>query len=130
MNTPSDPDVPPQRVAATFRRDNEILALKPDKDAMKRRAKLTLIGKVMTKKVIPRHVVRSVFAGIWNLKEPDSIALSINGHNIFTFTFNHESDRKKSWDRRPWSINEALMVLKAYNPNMLPQNMNFNEEEF
>ena len=106
--------------AATFRRDNATLMLIPDVDEMMRRTKLTLVGKILTRKTVQAHVVRSTFGDAWNLKKNDSIAHSMNGQNIFCFYFEHEGEKKKVMDRRPWFINNTLMVLKEYDPEVLP----------
>ena len=121
---------PAEANSATFTMENATLKLIRDKDSMMRRAKLTLVGKFISTKIFQAHVVRSVLGEAWNLKKPDSIAMSMNDHNLFSFTFEHESEKEKVLDKRPWFVHNQLLVIKEYNPDVLPHKMDFSTSDF
>ena len=66
------------------------------------KAKLMLLGKVLTTRSFSRLVVQEIISRAWNtVKEVDVVVVD---KNIFLFTFQHEVDVHRVWDKRPWSF--------------------------
>ncbi|KAJ9147920.1 hypothetical protein P3X46_030034 [Hevea brasiliensis] len=50
--------------------------------------------------------------------------------NIFLFTFSHERDKDRVLDGIPWLINNALIVLKQWLPNLKLAEVDFSSSPF
>nr|POE46607.1 hypothetical protein CFP56_58489 [Quercus suber] len=86
-------------------------------------SKLLLVGKILSKKSFSRVVVRDIVIKAWNLFT--EVEVSILDRNVFLFSFNHEADVRRVWDRRPWSIKGEHVILKKFRANL-----NLNEVDF
>ncbi len=87
------------------------------------KAKFLLIGKVLSHKVFSHFVVKEIIAKAWNtIKE---VSVTVLDKNVFLFTFEHEVDVRKIWERRPWSFKGDHLILKKYKPEW-----SFNEVDF
>jgi hypothetical protein len=63
------------------------------------KAKLMLLGKVLSSRPFSRGVVKEIIAKAWNtVNEVDVEGVD---KNVFLFTFKHEVDVRRVWDRRP-----------------------------
>ena len=71
----------------------------------KESSKRLLIGKILSKKSFPKALVKA-----WNLINDFEVALA--DKNVFVFSFNHEADVRRAWDRRPWLIKGKHLILK------------------
>ena len=50
--------------------------------------------------------------------------------NIFLFTFQHEVDVKRVWDKRPWSFKGEHVILKKVDPAWSLNEIDFSEIDF
>ena len=50
--------------------------------------------------------------------------------NIFLFTFDYEADRSLAFDRRPWTIRGAHLVLKVWFPDLALSEIDFSRSTF
>ena len=87
------------------------------------RAKLLLVGKILSAKAFSRVVVKEIIAKAWNTISEVEVATV--DRNVFLFTFNHEVDVRRVWDWRPWSFKGVHLILKKYEPDW-----SFNEVDF
>lgn len=50
--------------------------------------------------------------------------------NIFMFSFKHEADVRRAWDRRPWTVKGEHLVLKRFSPDISVSEVDFSFTEF
>ncbi|TXG53536.1 hypothetical protein EZV62_018792 [Acer yangbiense] len=74
------------------------------------RLSVSLVGKIITKKVVNREAFMRVIGRIWHVKEGVEIQ-SLTG-NIFSFLFKDVEDRRKVLSGVPWSFDNTLLVLE------------------
>ncbi|KAK9997661.1 hypothetical protein SO802_022347 [Lithocarpus litseifolius] len=86
-------------------------------------SKFLLVGKILSKKSFSRVVVKDIVSKAWNLMM--EVEVSVLDRNVFLFSFNHEADVKRAWDRRPWSIKGEHLILKKFRADL-----SFNEVDF
>ena len=87
------------------------------------KAKFLLIGKVLSHKVFSHSVVKEIIAKAWNTIK--GVSVTVLDKNVFLFTFGHEVDVRKIWERHPWSFKGDHLILKKYKPEW-----SFNEVDF
>ena len=81
----------------------------------KESSKRLLIGKILSKKFFPKALVREILVKAWNLINDFEVALV--DKNVFVFSFNHEADVRRAWDRRPWLLKGEHLILKRFSPD-------------
>ena len=72
------------------------LDIKPEAEE---KAKLIMLGKVLSTKVFSRLVVKEIICRAWNTI--NEVEVAIVDKNVFMFTFGHEVDIRRIWDRHP-----------------------------
>uniref|UniRef100_A0A2N9I2Q1 CCHC-type domain-containing protein n=1 Tax=Fagus sylvatica TaxID=28930 RepID=A0A2N9I2Q1_FAGSY len=91
------------------------------------KAKLMLLGKVLSSRPFSRGVVKEIIAKAWNtVNEVDVAGVD---KNVFLFTFKHEVDMRKVWDRRHWSFKGKHLILKKYNPDWSLNEVDFSKTD-
>uniref|UniRef100_A0A2N9H0H1 aminobutyraldehyde dehydrogenase n=1 Tax=Fagus sylvatica TaxID=28930 RepID=A0A2N9H0H1_FAGSY len=73
--------------------------------------KLSLIGKIITKRSFNHSMVRDIVTKAWNLSFP--VSMMKMDRNVFLFSFQHEADLNLVFRRRPWTLHGAHLILKA-----------------
>lgn len=68
-----------------------------------------LIGKILTRRVIPKEVFMKNFLAIW--KNVKGIKVKFLEKNIFLFQFAFAQDRQRILLLGPWHFDRALVVL-------------------
>ena len=92
------------------------------------KVKLILLGKVLSTRAFSRSVVREIVGKAWNTTyEVDADVLD---KNIFMFSFQHEGDVRRVWERRPWSFKGEHLILKRYEPDWSLNDINFSVTGF
>ena len=92
------------------------------------KAKLLLIGKILSKKYFPRTIVKYIVVKTWNVV--CDVEVRVADRNIFIFEFKHEVDLRRAWDRRPWSIKGEHLILKKFNASLSLNEVDFTSIEF
>ncbi|TXG60810.1 hypothetical protein EZV62_012173 [Acer yangbiense] len=92
-------------------REGPVWMLKPDlKNAGMKRMATSLVGKVLTNKMVHRDGFQEIMRKIWQTSEGVEIE-SISG-NIFAFHFQNSDDKRRIISGGPWSFNNALIVME------------------
>ncbi|XP_027177951.1 uncharacterized protein LOC113777103 [Coffea eugenioides] len=74
--------------------------------------KLTLVGRIMGEKVANLTGVKNYTSHVWGY--PRNLQVSELGPNVFQFNFAEEKDKEKALNRRPWVIDNQLLVVKPW----------------
>ncbi|KAL5739486.1 hypothetical protein ACOSQ2_028666 [Xanthoceras sorbifolium] len=89
---------------------------------------LSLVGKVITNKVINREAFRSVIPKIW--KTSQGVDIEALGNNTFVFSFRNSVDRKRIMAGGPWNFDRSLIVLEEPKDNGVIGSLKFTQAEF
>ncbi|KAK3211191.1 hypothetical protein Dsin_015897 [Dipteronia sinensis] len=73
------------------------------------RLALSLVGKVLTYKMVKEDVFMGVLAKIWRVKE--GVEIESVAQNIFTFQFKNIEDMQQILAGGPWTFDGALIVF-------------------
>ncbi|KAK2638621.1 hypothetical protein Ddye_026416 [Dipteronia dyeriana] len=71
---------------------------------------LSLIGKMLSTKVINKEAFMFLFARIWQVRE--YVEIENVSENVFAFTFMNAKDKRKVLMGGPWTFDRALIVLE------------------
>ena len=88
----------------------------------------TLIGKLISSKNPNLTIVKDVVLKAWRLVY--QLAVKRLDKDIYLFSFQHEADALKVFDRSPWFIHGGHLILKECNPNLSWQEVNFSKYTF
>nr|POE51181.1 hypothetical protein CFP56_49398 [Quercus suber] len=94
----------------------------------KESSKRLLIGKILSKKSFPKVLVKEILVKAWNIITDFDVALV--DKNVFVFSFNHEADVRRAWDRRPWLIKGEHLILKRFSLDQSVEDVDFSTTEF
>jgi hypothetical protein len=89
---------------------------------------LNLIGKIISNKNFLASVVLDIIQKAWRPHRP--VLVKKIDRNIFLFIFEHEIDLKRAFDRRPWTLRGAHLVLKKWRPELTWQEVDFSSSTF
>ncbi|TXG64315.1 hypothetical protein EZV62_011309 [Acer yangbiense] len=110
-------------------REGPVRTLKSNlKEAGLQRLANSLVGKVLSPKIVHRDSFHAVMKKIWQTREGVEID-PVDG-NIFTFQFGNMEDKKRIISGGPWSFNDALIVMEEPRGMGDVQHMKFNKSEF
>ena len=87
-----------------------------------------LIGKILSKKVFPKPLVKEILTKAWNTI--NDIEVSVVDKNLFIFSFAHEAELRRAWDRRPWTVKGEHLILKRFNSDLSISEVDFSTTEF
>lgn len=82
-----------------------------------------LLGKVLTKRSFRRFTIAEITTKIWRLKR--LVKVDKMEDNIFKFLFGSEEDRDHIYNLRPWSLDEAHLILKLWPDNKVLREISF-----
>ncbi|KAK2989724.1 LOW QUALITY PROTEIN: hypothetical protein RJ640_030217 [Escallonia rubra] len=91
-------------------------------------AALTLVVKAITTKTIPLKPLQNILLKAWKPLKGMKVQ-HIQG-NIFSVTFNHEWDRKRIMDSRPWSIMSSHLVVRDWPSDRAIEELSFDYSPF
>lgn len=77
-------------------------------------ARRTLVGKILTKKILNNGVVRAICSAAWG--EASEVKISDMGPNIFLFSFPSEEIVKNIMPKSPWAVMNYILSLQPWNP--------------
>jgi hypothetical protein len=103
------------------------LSLSPSKDPLNT-TELSLIGKIISPKNFINSVVKEIIMKAWKPTHP--IQVKRVERNTFLFSFGHEVDRQLAFNRRPWTIKGAHLILKIWSPELSWQEIVFSSSTF
>jgi hypothetical protein len=89
---------------------------------------LNLIVKIISNRNFLASVVLDIILKVWRPHRP--VLVKKVDRNIFLFTFEHEIDLKLAFDRRPWTLKGAHLVLKKWRPELTWQEVDFSSSTF
>ncbi|KAK3012916.1 hypothetical protein RJ639_009673 [Escallonia herrerae] len=98
-----------------------------DSNAAKESA-LTLVAKVISPKKINAKLAYSILLKAWNPSK--GMQVKHQEDNVFSISFNHEWDRKRILDARPWSIMSSHLVLRDWPANLTLDELEFHHSPF
>ncbi|KAK3204425.1 hypothetical protein Dsin_018471 [Dipteronia sinensis] len=93
-----------------------------------RRLALSLVGKVLTNKMVNMDGFMELISKIWKVREGVEIKLVAN--NVFAFQFNSVDDQIHVMASGPWAFDDALIVLEEPSGKEDVENMCFLHAEF
>ena len=106
---------------------NNRLSLSPSKEPLNT-TKLSLIGKIISPRNFINSVVQEIIVKAWKPSHP--IQVKRVDRNNFVFSFGHEVDRQLAFNRRPWTIKGAHLILKIWSPELSWQEIAFSSSTF
>ncbi|KAK9276799.1 hypothetical protein L1049_006335 [Liquidambar formosana] len=89
---------------------DDVLELVPDVDTSAAMASLSLVGKLISSRIVNKHVVRGIFSKAWNIS--NGFSFTILDSNTFLFGFSKELVHDRMLNFGPWSVMGAHLVLK------------------
>lgn len=89
---------------------------------------LSMVGKILSPKVIPFKVLQQVLNAAW--KTHKEVSFRALGENSFICSFGHEFDKRKVKARGSWSVKGSLVILKDCQSDLAIQELDFSETSF
>ena len=89
---------------------------------------LLLIGKLISHRNFHAPIIFDIVNKAW--KPSRRIQVKKIERNTFVFTFDHEADRDLAFNRRPWTIRGAHLILKIWNPELASSEIDFSRSPF
>ncbi|KAE8767903.1 LRR receptor-like serine/threonine-protein kinase FLS2 [Hordeum vulgare] len=83
------------------------------------------VGKVPSEKLAHPDVIRLSLGRVWCLIK--GIECKEVGENLFVFTFNQESGKRRALEDGPWMFEKDLVVVEDYDPGKRREDYEFNE---
>ncbi|KAL5762300.1 hypothetical protein ACOSP7_018564 [Xanthoceras sorbifolium] len=93
-----------------------------------RKLAMSLVGKVLTNKLVNREAFRLIIPRIWRTTQP--VEVESLGENIFAFYFKNKLNRKRVLMGGPWSFDRSLLVIEEPKGNGDISRMRFEKSEF
>lgn len=90
--------------------------------------KIFFLGKVISTSVFGRFVLIEVIKRVWKLHTH----VQIEGvkENIFKFTFKEKRDKDRIFRGRPWTLDEAHLILKEWKVDLALSEVSFETSTF
>ncbi|KAK9291354.1 hypothetical protein L1049_019300 [Liquidambar formosana] len=107
---------------------DEVSDLVPNVDTSAAVASLSLVGKLISSRIVNKHVVRGILAKAWNIS--DGFSFTVLESNSFLFGFSKELVPDRMLNSGPWSVMGAHLVLKVWNPNLILEEIDFSHSGF
>ncbi|KAJ1394458.1 Zinc finger, CCHC-type [Sesbania bispinosa] len=108
--------------------EGEILNLEPETQDNPLLAKYTLIGKIISRKLINKTTAKSMILKGWGAL--DKVSISDIGPNKFLFHFTDEDLMKKVIREAPWNVLGNHLSIQPWTPEMSIEEVSFNLSPF
>ncbi|KAK3194034.1 hypothetical protein Dsin_025344, partial [Dipteronia sinensis] len=96
--------------------------------AGEQRMGLSLVGKVLTSKMVNREAFLGLIGRIWRVDE--GLDIEMVRQNVFIFQFHDTEDRRRVLECGTWTFDGALIILEKPTGKDSIENMRFNMAEF
>ncbi|KAK2997659.1 hypothetical protein RJ639_025883 [Escallonia herrerae] len=106
----------------------DTLELEEDTNNANKEYPLTLLAKIISNKKVNAKAVQSILFKAWNPNK--GMKIQLMEENCFCITFNHDWDRTRVLESRPWSIMSSHMVVRDWPPDLTLKEINFNLSPF
>ncbi|KAK2999546.1 hypothetical protein RJ639_024651 [Escallonia herrerae] len=106
----------------------DTLELEEDTNNVNKEYPLTLLAKIISNKKVKAKAVQSILFKAWNPNK--GMKIQLMEENCFCITFNHDWDRTRVLESRPWSIMSSHMVVRDWPPDLTMKKINFNISPF
>ncbi|KAK3016308.1 hypothetical protein RJ639_007628 [Escallonia herrerae] len=106
----------------------DTLELEEDTNNANKVYPLTLLAKIISNKKVNAKAVQSIIFKAWNPNK--GMKIQLMEENCFCITFNHDWDRTRVLESRPWSIMSSHMVVRDWPPDLTMKEINFNFSPF
>ncbi|XP_058223598.1 uncharacterized protein LOC131333208 [Rhododendron vialii] len=106
----------------------DIIDLDASFDDSSHRSRLTLVGKIISSKILNKKGVSNVITKAWRTREEVSVSAWWN--NTYAFCFKSEDDLCKIISLGPWSVMGCLMVLRKWDGHKTLEEIDFSCSPF
>uniref|UniRef100_A0A2N9GET6 CCHC-type domain-containing protein n=1 Tax=Fagus sylvatica TaxID=28930 RepID=A0A2N9GET6_FAGSY len=90
-------------------------------------SKKMLVGKLLTKKHVGKGLMKEILKRAWNTRY--DFEITVLDANKFVFAFQHDLDKRKVFEGRPWTVKGHFLVLKEWHPQQTVQEIEFDSTE-
>ncbi|PON33271.1 Zinc knuckle CX2CX4HX4C [Trema orientale] len=110
---------------------DSILPLVPNAQTTKSACQRAVAIKIVADKIFTRKAVNDLISNAWNLFHSWNIASAgLHEQNIFHMTFEHDADKRRVMDLRPWSINGRHIIIRDSLPDTTTLETDFSHSCF
>ncbi|KAK3006097.1 hypothetical protein RJ639_017351 [Escallonia herrerae] len=106
----------------------ETIDLEEDDSNANREYFLTFLAKIISSKKSNLKAVQSILSKAWNPTK--GMKITPLADNTICITFNHEWDRMRILESRPWSIMSSSLVIRDWSPNLYIKEIELNYTPF
>ncbi|KAB1223387.1 hypothetical protein CJ030_MR2G025686 [Morella rubra] len=89
--------------------------LQPNKSRAQQNRKVSLVGRLLSKKVYPPYIIHPLIRTGWQFIT--DLRIEDAGPNRFLFTFPLTEDKERVRAQGPWNFKGYYMILREWNPN-------------
>lgn len=91
--------------------------------------KRLLLEKILAARVYRRYTINEIIMKMWGPR--NRVQIDNLGQNVFKFVFANQTDReKRDFQGRPWSINDANLILKEWSEKLAIHKVPFDTTAF
>ncbi|WJX58345.1 hypothetical protein P8452_43810 [Trifolium repens] len=85
----------------------------------------SLIGKLITEKIIPKQIIQGTLMGIWG--NPEGFQLSEVEGGFYHITMKNDKDIQRALKGNPWTIRNLWLMVQSWDREKDPQNLEFHK---
>ena len=82
-----------------------------------------LVGKFLSTRVFKRFSLSDIIKQSWQLR--GRVQIEKIKENIFKFSFTHKLERDRVYERRPWSMDKAHLIMKEWSVEVALEDIQF-----
>jgi hypothetical protein len=97
-------------------------------EPMVHRGKVCLIGKILAERIVPKEYFKTPLTRVW--RPTGGLTFQVIGGNMFIAEFEHEWDKVRIMEGRPWLFDGNLISLADFDGLTPPGAMRFDDEAF
>lgn len=90
--------------------------------------RFSVMGMLCADRSIGKEIIKNTMGKIWRISKP--AVFHEVGKNLFTVTFEKESDKLRVMDERPWLFDNHIFILKQLDGLLQPEAHVFDIETF